>query len=280
MTYRGRKLGDGGLLGFLCLFLLMMSWGQVIHQRNEHGERIQDWRADPVPRNELGGDVRALLDRGEPRRVQDVDKLAQDFIAAGEMLVATPDGFVTLQDTREAGEKWRVDLGEPVRSLTELEWDGDPSSREIAAGGERGKVVVLARDGQKLEEWDYWEDPVAQLLGADLDRDGREDLVAGMPSRLEIFWHDHPSLTVDTSEPLTALGARDDLLVVGAGRRVEAYRVVRNSWLEKYRPILGSLIFTLVVLLAIVPVVRLHPPAGGLGLSPAERAAKTKRTRI
>lgn len=38
--YRGRKLGDGGMIGFLFIFLVMMSWGQAIDDWNEAQIRI------------------------------------------------------------------------------------------------------------------------------------------------------------------------------------------------------------------------------------------------
>lgn len=48
MSYRGRKLGDGGLLAFMCIFLVMMSLGQAIHEHNTRAGQIAEQQPTPV----------------------------------------------------------------------------------------------------------------------------------------------------------------------------------------------------------------------------------------
>jgi len=203
--------------------------------------------------HELGEPIHSLL-------VEDLD-----HNGTGEVIVTTARGQV-IEVESEGGEQWRASLGETAHVLETIDWDGNPDSLEVAVGGDQGKIVVLGDQGQPLEEWDwdYWTTPVGDLLRADLDRDGRDDLVAALGTpQLEILRHDLPGLTVELPKTSSHLAALGDLLVVATGNRVEAYRLVESSLVEQYRPLFGSLIFTLVVAMVALPVVRLHPRLDG-----------------
>jgi hypothetical protein len=212
------------------------------------------------------GSVQVPLGHGEVRWSYNAQGGINDMVVedlngtgTGEVILATPAGQVIALDA-EGGEQWRADLGEPIRILEVIEWDGTPQSLEVAAGSDQGKVVVLDAQGQKLEEWDDWGNPVVDLVQVDLDHDGRGDLAAALNGPFfQVFRHGVPSLTVRLPEAPQKLAAVDDLLVVGSGSRVQAYRLVASSWLGQYRPMLGSVIFTLVIFVVGLQVILLHP---------------------
>lgn len=255
---RHRKMGDRGFLFFMFLFLCLMSWSQVIRQMNAGKARFDPWRLDPLwARSALSfdwpaslvrdsGGISIWLDRREPGRPA--------------VIFATPAGQVSAEDG-DAHQLWSTDLEEPLRSLRTIEWDGDPDTVEVAFGGERGTVVVLDSQGARLDSWSDWGLPIDDLLGADLDGDGREDLAAATSGDyIQVFRHGQESLTLMLPKPATRLAAQDGLLVVRLGKQAHAYRLVENSLIEQYRPMFGSLIFSLVAFGVMLPVILLQPP--------------------
>ena len=48
MSYRRNRIGDRGWLFFMILFLVLMSWSQVIRQMNVGKARFDPWRLEPA----------------------------------------------------------------------------------------------------------------------------------------------------------------------------------------------------------------------------------------
>ena len=81
-------------------------------------------------------------------------------------------------------------LGQAVSEVREVELDGNPSSREIVAGGKDGGVWAFSFDGSTAHE--MWasslSDKVTEIAGIDVDDDGKQEAVVGDDSgKVAIF---------------------------------------------------------------------------------------------
>ncbi|MBM4427682.1 MAG: hypothetical protein FJ031_10630 [Chloroflexi bacterium] len=72
-------------------------------------------------------------------------------------------------------------LGQAVSEVREVELNGDPSSREIIAGGKDGGVWAFSFDGATASQ--MWSgslsDKVTEISGLDIDEDGKQEAVIG-----------------------------------------------------------------------------------------------------
>ncbi len=72
-------------------------------------------------------------------------------------------------------------LGQAISEVREVELDGDPSSREIVAGGKDGGVWAFSFDGTSATQ--LWKgslsDKVTEISGLDIDDDGKQEAVVG-----------------------------------------------------------------------------------------------------
>ena len=72
-------------------------------------------------------------------------------------------------------------LGQAISEVREVELDGDPSSREIVAGGKDGGVWAFSFDGTTVSQ--MWtgslSDKVTEIAGLDIDEDGKQEAVIG-----------------------------------------------------------------------------------------------------
>lgn len=98
----------------------------------------------------------------------------------GVVFTGTDDGLVRRLDppTRAGGAgsfqlKPVLPLGEDVTELRPAEIDGNPLSREMVAGGKRGRVMAVGAGGGSVGE------RVSALAGLDVDGDGRDEIAVG-----------------------------------------------------------------------------------------------------
>jgi hypothetical protein len=72
-------------------------------------------------------------------------------------------------------------LGQPISEVREVELNGDPSSREIIAGGKNGGVWAFSYDGKTASQ--LWSgslsSKVTEISGIDINGDGKEEAVLG-----------------------------------------------------------------------------------------------------
>jgi WD40 repeat protein len=81
-------------------------------------------------------------------------------------------------------------LGQAVSEVREVELNGDPSSREIIAGGKEGGVWAFSFDGTTASQ--IWtgslSDKVTEIAGLDINEDGKQEAVIGDDSgKVAIF---------------------------------------------------------------------------------------------
>ncbi|WKZ34258.1 MAG: PQQ-binding-like beta-propeller repeat protein [Anaerolineales bacterium] len=83
-------------------------------------------------------------------------------------------------------------LGQAVSEVREVELDGDPSSREIIAGGKDGGVWAFSFDGATATQ--MWSgslsDKVTEISGLDIDEDGKQEAVIGDDSGVVAIFTD------------------------------------------------------------------------------------------
>ena len=72
-------------------------------------------------------------------------------------------------------------LGQAVSEVREVELNGDPSSREIIAGGKEGGIWAFSFDGTTATQ--MWtgslSDKITEISGLDIDEDGKQEAVIG-----------------------------------------------------------------------------------------------------
>jgi len=105
---------------------------------------------------------------------------ALDLDACGvqEVLFGSLDAHVHALDARTGATRWKTLLAGGVRHAALL-----PEERRVAAGDDGGNVSLLGPDGTRLWRCDLG-DPVTGLVAADVNSDGRPELVAATSSGL------------------------------------------------------------------------------------------------
>ncbi|MFZ5819640.1 MAG: PQQ-binding-like beta-propeller repeat protein [Chloroflexota bacterium] len=95
-----------------------------------------------------------------------------------EIIFGGEYGAFAIYNAADGSALFSTSLGQAVSEVREVELDGDPSAREIVAGGKEGGVWAFSYTGQKL--WSAsLSDKVTEIAGIDLDGDGAEEAVLG-----------------------------------------------------------------------------------------------------
>lgn len=206
------------------------------------------------------GDGTALWTYEAAGGVNDMAAADLDRDGRGEVILASPSGQVIALGLG-GNELWSENLGEPVRTVEILEWDGDTDSLEIGVGGDEGRLAVFDSRGRRLEDWDDMEGQVFALQSSDLDQDGRDELVAGMGSYQFVVLRPEGERLITETEGAAPfkLATRKDLLVVGAGSRLNAYKLAEKPVPWWQSPVVSALLFTVVMAAVMRPLLRLHP---------------------
>jgi hypothetical protein len=140
-------------------------------------------------------------------------------------------------------------LGDTVTEIRTLEADGDASLREIVVGGKRGEFVLLS--GRTVKARGTVPGKISAAGGVDVDGDGRQELFVGTEGG-SVYMFDGNAERLAELTPLgnverilgVASKARQQLLVVGAGAAVAAFRVERMhapAWYSPWVPALLGL---------------------------------------
>jgi len=98
-----------------------------------------------------------------------------------EVITGGEYGSFRIYNAADGSLLFETSLGQPVSEVREVELNGDPSSREIVAGGKDGGVWAFSYDGTTASQmWSgSMSDKVTEIAGIDVDDDGKEEAVIG-----------------------------------------------------------------------------------------------------
>jgi hypothetical protein len=98
-----------------------------------------------------------------------------------EIITGGEYGAFKIYNAADGSILFEKSLGQAVSEVREVELDGDPSSREIIAGGKDGGVWAFSFDGTTARQ--MWSgslsDKVTEISGLDIDEDGKQEAVIG-----------------------------------------------------------------------------------------------------
>ena len=98
-----------------------------------------------------------------------------------EVITGGEFGAFKIYNAADGSLLFETSLGQAVSEVREVELDGDPSSREIVAGGKEGGVWAFSFDGTTARQ--IWSgslsDKVTEIAGIDVDDDGKQEAVVG-----------------------------------------------------------------------------------------------------
>jgi hypothetical protein len=156
-------------------------------------------------------------------------------------------------------------LGQAVSEVREVELNGDPSSREIVAGGKDGGVWAFSNTGNQLWSGSL-SDKVTEISGIDINGDGKEEAVVGADSgEVAIFTDSGARNNLSThSTGITRIDvgklAGQRYVVIADGSQVQAEKVNFSSIPDfQYTPLIVGLIVSAVILL-IAAILASIPP--------------------
>lgn len=181
------------------------------------------------------GDIVVLDAEGKPvhtRTGQEIRRLRAgdvDGDRRGELLIGYDSGtFSALDETGRT--RLTAALDEAVVEVRRLELDGQPDTPEVALGGRRGQVLVVARGGRVLLA-ERLGARVTDLAGVDVDGDGRDELVAGTEDNsVSVF-----SLDGGLLASLRVGGKPERIVAAGSPRGPREILVAGGAALEAFR---------------------------------------------
>ena len=98
-----------------------------------------------------------------------------------EVITGGEYGTFRIYNAADGNILFETSLGQAVSEVREVELNGDPSSREIVAGGKDGGVWAFTFIGSTARQlWSgSMSDKVTEIAGIDVDDDGKEEAVIG-----------------------------------------------------------------------------------------------------
>jgi WD40 repeat protein len=145
-------------------------------------------------------------------------------------------------------------LGQAVSEVREVELNGDPSSREIVAGGKDGGVWAFSNTGDQLWSGSL-SDKVNEISGIDIDGDGKQEAVIGAESgevaiftgngsRSNLSTHNTPITRIDVGR----LGT-ERYVIIADGNEVQVEKINFNSIPGfQYTPLIVGVIVSAIIL--------------------------------
>ena len=128
----------------------------------------------------IDGSGKALWNGGQEqlRRMRAFD-LNGD--GTSEVITGGEYGTFRIYNAADGSLLFETSLGQAVSEIREVELNGDPSSREIVAGGKDGGVWAFSFDGTTASQ--MWSgslsEKITEIAGIDVDDDGKEEAVIG-----------------------------------------------------------------------------------------------------
>lgn len=98
-----------------------------------------------------------------------------------EIITGGEYGAFRIYNATDGSLLFETSLGQAVSEVREVELNGDPSSREIVAGGKEGGVWAFSLAASTVRQiWSgSMSDKVTEIAGIDVDDDGKEEAVIG-----------------------------------------------------------------------------------------------------
>ncbi len=145
-------------------------------------------------------------------------------------------------------------LGQAVSEVREVEMNGDPSSREIVAGGKDGGVWAFSNTGNEL--WSAsLSDKVNEISGIDINGDGKEEAVVGADSgEVAIFTENGSRSNLTTHQTgITRIDVgrlgNERYVIVADGSEVQVNRLTFSSIPGfQYSPLIVGVIVSAILL--------------------------------
>ncbi|MCQ3939178.1 MAG: hypothetical protein DPW18_19345 [Chloroflexi bacterium] len=98
-----------------------------------------------------------------------------------EIITGGEYGAFKIYNAADGSILFEKSLGQAISEVREVELNGDPSSREIVAGGKDGGVWAFSFDGTTASQ--MWSgslsDKVTEIAGLDINEDGKQEAVIG-----------------------------------------------------------------------------------------------------
>lgn len=133
------------------------------------------------------GTVKVFTSSGENVWTVDQEQLrrmrAFDLNSDGnsEIITGGENGLFRIYNAANGQVLFEKALGQPVSEVREVELNGEPSSREIVAGGKEGGIWAYSFDGSTAAQ--LWtgslSDKVTEIAGLDINDDGKQEAVIG-----------------------------------------------------------------------------------------------------
>ncbi|HAV77828.1 MAG TPA: hypothetical protein DCX53_10815 [Anaerolineae bacterium] len=119
--------------------------------------------------------------RGSQEQLRRMRAFDMNGDGTGEIITGGEFGAFKIYSAADGSLLFEKSLGQAISEVREVELNGDPSSREIVAGGKEGGVWAFTFDGTTASQiWSgSMSDKVTEIAGIDIDDDGKEEAVIG-----------------------------------------------------------------------------------------------------
>ncbi|MBN2118336.1 MAG: PQQ-binding-like beta-propeller repeat protein [Anaerolineales bacterium] len=207
-----------------------------------------------------GGNIAVLDAQGNPIWSHSQEQLRRlrafdlDSDGDSEIITGGEYGAFFIYSAVDGSTLFKTRLGQAVSEVREVELNGDPSAREIVAGGKDGGVWAFSNTGDKLWSGSL-SDKVTEISGIDIDGDGKEEAVIGADSgevviftgsgaRHNLATHRTGIYRIDVGK----LGA-ERYVVVADGGAVQVEKVTFSSLPGfQYTPLIVGVIVSAIIL--------------------------------
>jgi len=175
-----------------------------------------------------------------------------------EVITGGNNGDFIIWNAADGSQLYSQSLGQAVSEVREAELNGDPSSREIVAGGKNGGVWAFSFNGKTASQ--MWSgslsSKVTEISGIDINGDGKEEAVIGDDSgevaiftengsRNNLPTHDSGITRVDIGK----FGGQRQVIIAD-GSNVEVTKVNLSSLPGfQYTPLIIGIILSAVILI-------------------------------
>lgn len=171
-----------------------------------------------------------------------------------EIITGGEYGAFFIYSAADGSTLFNKTLGQAVSEVREVELNGDPSSREIVAGGKDGGVWAFSNTGNELWAASL-SDKVTEISGIDVDGDGKQEAVIGAESgevaiftgsgsRNNLSTHSTGITRIDVGQ----LGA-ERYVIIADGNEVQVNRINFSSIPGfQYTPLIVGVIVSAIIL--------------------------------